>query len=322
VGPGRTGSEPDLAPGNAGFGGRRAVEWFVSRILSLLPESEELMPLPSRPAELGDVPAGAWSQLERCCGDLTLERTLVIPGTRKRPSRRRRFALRTRVVAFGSRAVGQWTEDDGAGVVEFIPVGDVRAIDDRLILLHGRLLVIGQQGRIVVHYNAVARRQLRESILWLRREIAGPEFATRYNFVWIGEGGERPETELPHKWAYMLGHRDDLRIDASRNEMVAVGDVTEIGRSRGPATGIAVLGPHELVVAAEPPDCLYASRYGVDLTVVPRCFLGEVGWSRGDLRIRLRDGDVTPDGLSISRPLDERLYQAMRRSFGDAVTWV
>ena len=269
------------------------------------------------------MPAAAWSQLEKCCGDLTLERMLVIPGTRKRPSRWRRLALRTRVVAFGSRAVGQWTEDDGEGAVEFIPLDDVRAIDDRLILLHGRLSVIGQQSRIVVHYNAVARRQLRESILWLRREVAGPEFATRYNFVWIGEeGDERPERELPHKWAYMLGHRDDLRIDPSRNEMVAVGDVTEIGRSRGPATGIAVLGPHELVVAAEPPDCLYASRYGVDLTVVPRCFLGDVGWSRGDLRIRLRDGDVTPGGLSISRPLDERLYQAMRRSFGDAVTWV
>jgi hypothetical protein len=290
--------------------------------VSRLPENEELTPPPTRPTELGDVPAAARSQLEKCCGDLAFERMLVIPGTPKRPSRWRRPSLRTRVVAFGSRAVGQWTEDDGEGAVEFVPVGDVRAIDDRLILLHGRLSVIGQQSRIVVQYNAVARRQLRESILWLRREVAGPEFATRYNFVWIGQkGNDRPEGELPHKWAYMLGYRDDLRIDPSRNEMVAVGDVAEIGRSRGPATGIAVLGPHELVVAAEPPDCLDASRYGVDLTVVPRCFLGDIGWSRGDLRIRLHDGEVTPGGLWISRPLDERLYQAMRRSFGDAVTW-
>jgi hypothetical protein len=318
---GRSKRVPDWTAGNAGSGSRQAVEWFVSRTLSLL-ESEELTPLPTRPTELGDVPAAAWSQLERCCGDLTPERMLVIPGTRKRPSRWRRLALRTRVVAFGSRAVGQWTEDDRAGAVEFIPLEDVRAIDDRLILLYGRLSLIGQQSRIVVQYNAVARRELRESILWLRRKVAGPEFATRRNFVWIGEkGNERPEGELPHKWAYMLGYRDDLRIDPSSNEMVAVGDVTEIGRSRGPATGIAVLGPHELVVAAEPPDCLYASRYGVDLTVVPRCFLGDVGWSGGDIRIRLRDGEDAPAGPSLSRPLDERLFEAMRRSFGDAVTW-
>lgn len=313
-----------MTAGNAGAGAasRQAVEWFVSRIVSLLSESEELTPLPTRPAELDDVPSAAWSQLEKCCGDLTLERMLVIPGTRKRPSRWYRPALRTRVVAFGSRAVGQWTEDDGEGAVEFIPLDDVRAIDDRLILLHGRLSVIGQHGRIVVQYNAVARRQLRESILRLRCKVAGPEFATRPNFVWIGDkGDERPKRELPHKWAYMLGYRDDLRIDLASNEMVAVGGVTEIGRSRGPATGIAVLGPRELVVAAEPPDCLDASRYGVDLTVVPRCFLGDVGWSRGDLRIRLRDGDNVPSEPSISRPLDERLYQAMRQSFGDAVTW-
>ena len=280
------------------------------------------MPLPNRPTELGDVPAAAWSQLESRCGDLTLERVLVIPGTRKRPSKWRRPAPRTRVVAFGSGAVGQWTEDDGAGAVESIPLEDVRAIDDRLILLYGRLSLIGRQSRIVVQYNAAARRELRESILWLRRKVAGREYATRRDFVWIGQkGNQRPEAELPHKWAYLLGCRDDLRIDPSSNEMVAVGDVTEIGRSRGPVTGIAVLGPHELIVAAEPPDCLNASRYGVDLTVVPRCYLGDVGWSRGDLRIRLREGNDIPGGSAITRPLDQRLYQAMRRSFGDAVTW-
>ena len=311
-----------MTAGKARAAGNRAVDWFVARIVSRLPENEELTPHPTRPTELGEVPAAAWSQLAQCCGDLTFERMLIIPGTRKRPSRWRRHALRTRVVAVGSKAVGQWTEDDGDGAVEFIPLGDVRAIDDRLILLYGRLSVIGQHSRIVVQYNSVARRQLRESILWLRRKVAGPECATLRNFVWIGDkGDERPERELPHKWAYMLGCRDDLRIDPPPNEMVAVGDVTPIGRSRGLATGIAVLGPREFVIAAEPPDSLRASRYGVDLTVVPRCFLGDVGWSRGNLLIRLREGDNLPGGSSISRPLDERLYQAMRQSFGDAVTW-
>lgn len=309
--------------GAGSTGGRRAAERFVSRLVSLLPDGEEeLTPLPTHPADLGNIPAAAWSALAACCGDLTLERTLVIPGTHKRPSRWRRPALRTRVVAFGSTAVGQWAEDDRAGTVESIPLDDVRAIDDRLVLLYGRLSVIGRESRIVVQYNAAARRELRESILWLRRKVAGPEFDTRRSFVWIGEqGNERPERELPHKWAYLLGRRDDLRIDPALDEMVAVGDVTEIGRSRGQATGIAMLGPHELVVAAEPPDALRASRYGVDLAVVPRCFLGDIGWSRGNLVIRLREGDNLTSGPSISRPLDERLYQAMRRAFGDAVTW-
>jgi hypothetical protein len=37
------------------------------------------------------------------------------------------------------------------------------------------------------------------------------------------------------------------------------------------------------------------------------------------MHIRLRlDG---AEGLSILRPLDERLFVAMRRSFGDAVAW-
>ncbi len=307
---------------NSDAGRHQVMEWLASRVESLSPASEELTPVPSRPAKLGDVPAAAWSQLERCCGDLALDRMLVIPGVRRPPSRWRRPALRTRVVAFGPAAVGQWTDDDDAGTVEFIALDDIRAIDDRLVLLYGRLSVIGRQSRIVVQYNAVARRQLRESILWLRRSVAGPGFTTRHNFVWIGEkGNERAEGDLPHKWAYMLGCRDDLRIDPSSNEMVAVGDVTEIGRSRGPTTGISVLGPRELVIAAEPPDSLRASRYGVDLTVVPRCFLGDVGWHRGNLLIRLREGDDLPSGPSISRPLDEQLYQAMQRSFGDAVTW-
>jgi hypothetical protein len=301
---------------------RRIVESFGTRILSVLPESEELTPLPTRPNELGDIPAAARSQLEKCCGDLARERMLIIPGTQRRPSRWRRPGLRTRVVAFGSRAVGQWTEDDADGTVEFIPLVDVRAIDDRLILLHGRLSVIGRHGRIDVYYSAVARRHLGECILWLRGQVAGPEFGTRPRFVWIGDSGdERPRSELPHKWAYILDHRDDLRIGPTSNEMVAVGDVMEIGRSRGPTTGIAVLGPHELVIAAEPPDSPRGSRYGVDLTVVPRCFLGDVDWSRGNLRIRLREDDDQPSGTPISRPLDECLYQAMRRSFGDAVPW-
>jgi hypothetical protein len=50
---------------------------------------------------------------------------------------------------------------------------------------------------------------------------------------------------------------------------------------RVPSTGIALPGPRELVVAAEPPDWLSGTRYGVDLTVVPRSHIRGAGWSRG-----------------------------------------
>lgn len=310
-----------LTAGNVGSSLQQSVAQFVRRLFSR-PDTGGVTPLPFRPTKPEEVPAGAWHELERSCGDLALERMLVIPRMWKHPARGRPFEMGRRVVAFGTAAVGHWTERAEGGVVERIPLEDLLAIDDRIILLQGRLSLIGKNGRVVVEYNAVGRPMLRENILWLRRMIGGPEFATRPSFVWIGaKGSERRQEDLPYKWAYMLASRDDLRIDPGSDEMIAVGNVVEIGRSRGPATGMALLGPRELLVAAEPPEWLYPSRYGVDLTVVPRGYLRDVSWNRGELRIRLRAGDGGPDGPTILRPLDERLFQAMRRSFGDAVTW-
>jgi hypothetical protein len=287
--------------------------------------------MPLRPISRDEVPAAAWSALEESCGALSLERLLVIPGTGKRSWIGGRLATHTRVVAFGSDAVGHWTEDGGAGSVERMPMGELLAIDDRVVLLLGRLSLIGKNGRMVVLYNAVARPLLSESILWLRRQIAGPAFPTRRSFVWIGaDGDDRSDRRLPHKWAYLLTQRDDLRIDPPTDEMVAAGNVVEGKPLRqGPVTGIGVLGARELLIAAEPPTDASTPRYGIDLTAVPRDHIRDVGWSGGDLRIRLRaDQDPDPDGLrsvddppAISRPLDVHLFQAMRLSFGDAVEW-
>ena len=309
----------------------RSVAQTLTRVLFRRPDADELTPLPSRPTSRDEVPAEAWSELERSCGDLALERMLVILGTHKRTWIGGRLAMHTRVIAFGSRAVGQWTEGEGTGSVESMPIDDLLAIDDRTVLLHGRLSLIGTKGRIAIPYNTVARPQFRESVLWLRRRMAGPELATRSSFVWIGaKGSERSERELPYKWTYILACRDDLRIDPPANEMIAVGDVVEQTPFRtGPATGLALLGPRELVIAAEPSDHIRLPRHGVDLTVVPRCHLRDVGWSRGNLRIRLRAGEGASEGaadgpgdeLAISRPLDGRLFEAMRQSFGDAVEW-
>ncbi len=278
-------------------------------------------PLPWRPTSRDDVPAAAWAQLEKSCDSLELERLLLIPGTGKRTWIGGRLAMRTRVLAFGTTGVGEWTENDGVGAVEFMPVDDLLAIDDRVILLRGRLALIGRTRRLETHYNTVARALFLENVLRLRQMIAGPRLATERNFVWLGMDVEpRPASELPYKWANLLLERTDLRIDSPEAEMVAVGDVVELGaRRKGPATGLALLGPRELVIAAEPPNRADDPRHGVDLTVVPRRHIRDVGWSRGSLTIRLvADG---ASGPSISRPLDERLFEAMRQSFGDAVAW-
>jgi hypothetical protein len=303
---------------------------FLARLIGAH-EWQERTPMPLRPISRAEVPAAAWSALEQACGSLSLERLLVIPGTGKRAWIGGQLAMHTRVVAFGSDAVGHWTEDGGAGSVERMPVGELLAIDDRVVLLLGRLSLIGKNGQMAVRYNAVARPLIRESIVWLRRRIAGSAFPTRPSFVWIGaDGDDRSDRQLPHKWEYILNGRDDLRIDPPADEMVAAGDVVEGKLFRdGPVTGIAVLGPRELLIAAEPPTDASTPRYGVDLTAVPRDHLRDVGWSGGNLRIRLRaDEDADPDPFgspadppAISRPLDVRLFEAMRVSFGDAVEW-
>jgi hypothetical protein len=106
----------------------------------LLPRSDtdERTPLPIRPASRDDLPPAAWSALEAACGGLTVEGLLVIPTTWKRTWRGRQLAMQKRVVAFGERAVGQWMEDGGAGVVECIRIEDLLAIGDRIVLLDGR----------------------------------------------------------------------------------------------------------------------------------------------------------------------------------------
>lgn len=300
---------------------RYVAEWRLRRS-----ERQGRALIPFRPAVRDDVPAASWAPLESVCGPLTLDQLLVKPGTWRTRGRNGIWAERAWVLAFGEKAVAHWVElEDGSGSVESMPVEEILAIDDRIVLLHGRLSLIGRNRRMTVDYNAVAEPALRVNLAGLRRVIAGPAFPVRPSFVWIGaRGKERPERELPYKWACLLAHSPELRLDERGDEMVAAGNVVEMGRSRGPATGIAVLGPQELVVASEPDDSLLDSRYGVDLVVVPRFNLRDVGWEEGNLLIRLcaPDGsNESGEGPSISRPLDERLFAAMRRSFGDEIRW-
>ena len=285
--------------------------------------------VPYRPSTLDEVPAAAWRELHEKCGELALDRLLVTPGTWRANARNGRWAERARVMAFGDRAVGCWTDGEDVGGAQTIANEDILAIDDRIVLLSGRLSFVGRGGSMTVAYNAVARTLVGENIRQLRRERAGPDLPTSPGFVWLGAGDrERPASDLPYKWAYLLRHGDSLSLNPQENVKIAVGDVVETGLSHGPATGIAVLSARELVVAAEPADSLQASRYGVDLTVAPRRYLRDVGWNRGQLQIRLRTNDPqaeaageATDDLAIRRPLDKLLFEAMRRSFGNEIAW-
>ncbi len=289
-------------------------------------------PLPFRPERREDVPGRAWGRLEATCGELNLERILVLPPFGTRPTFRRRVWAPARVLAVGSLAIGLWTDEgEAADRLEYLPLADVLAIDDRTVLLNGRLTVVGPTSRVVVAYNTTARTQLRDSIAWLRRAVAGSEVPVRETFVWMAasEARDRPRSELPHKWAYILNQRDDLRIDPVGQEMVAVGDVAEIGHSRGPATGVALLGSRELVIAAEPSEWLDVSRYGVDLTVVPRSRLSGIGWSRGEITIRLqRDALPAPHrprrsaGRSTSGSTKPCVWHSGTRSLSWSRRWL
>jgi hypothetical protein len=320
-----------VAAGNLQSSLGHAVGALVDRVIGTqAPQGP--FPMPFRPEGRKDMPGRAWGELEATCGELNVERMLVLPRFGTRPTFRRRVWAPARVLAVGSLAIGVWTDEgDAPDRLEYLPLADVLAIDDRTVLLDGRLSVVGPASRVVVGYNTTARTQLRESIAWLRRAVAGSAVPVQETFVWMAASDarrDRPRSELPHKWAYILNQRDDLRIDPVGQEMVAVGDVAEIGHSRGPATGVALLGPRELVIAAEPSEWLELSRYGVDLTVVPRSRLSGIGWSRGEVTIQLqRDATpTTPNGptattptATIRRPLDEQLYGAMRVAFGEAV---
>jgi hypothetical protein len=292
------------------------------------PEDPTAASHPFRPQAPADVPDEAWEALERVCPDAGLDRLFVIPAVVTGRYRGRRRSTPAQVLAFGDDVIALWTAEHGTSSVAALPAGELLAVDDRTILLHGRLAFIGARGRIAVTYNTVARDALRENMRTVRCAIAGPPVPATSAFLWLdAHGVARPEEELPYKWAFMLSHNPNLRLDPTEPVKVAVGDVVEWGARHGrrgrtsPATGLAILGPREFVVATEPAEYLNYGRYGVDLTTVPRRFLNGLAWDGRTLRIGLQTGDGRPIAEPIVRSLDGRLVEAMARSFGSAVRW-
>jgi hypothetical protein len=203
------------------------------------------------------------------------------------------------------------------------PTSRLIAVDDRTILLYGRLRLMAADRQLVVRYNTVSRRDLQENLSELRRRMATKPQPIVSGFLWLdarNEGMGQPA--LPHKWRVVLEHQM-VRPNLDEPAIIAVGDVTEIrgGRNRPPA-GVAVLGSRELVIVNEPSEFLEAARYGVDLLAVPRERLDSLSWDGRSLTVRVAQDQADVEGAaSITLPLDRHLVEAMRRAFGSAIRW-
>ncbi len=282
-----------------------------------------LVERPLRPAKAEDVPMPAMAALEAVCGPLPFERLFVIPRTTRLVSRKQCVITPAEVLAFGERTVALWVDHGPDGRVLSIPVDRLIAVDDRTILLYGRLRLMAHDRQLVVRYNTVARRDLQENLCDLRSRMATRQQPVESGFLWLDPRNEwMSQRDLPHKWRVVLEY-PTVRLNLDEPATIAVGDVTEIrARWNRPSAGVAVLGSRELVIANEPSEFLEAARYGVDILAVPRERLDALGWDGRSLTVHLaQDAAVVEGAGSVSLTLDRHLIEAMRVAFGSAVRW-
>jgi hypothetical protein len=251
----------------------------------------------------------------------------VIPAT-TRPTRPGESVLTpARVLGFGEVAVALWVEDDSGGHVQSLPIDRLIAIEDREILLYGRLRLLATDSALTVRYSTVSREELQENLGALRRGMVRERMAIESGFLWLEPGDRRrPQAELPHKWQVLLGY-PWVRREPANPALIAAGDVARSGstKKRSP-TGIAVLDSNELVVATEPSQHVDTPRYGVDLLAVPRARLKSLSWDGKALIVRLDDGDAAPSASDWPAPLvlsiDPYLVEAMWQRMGSVTPWV
>lgn len=278
---------------------------------------------PFRPSQTQDVPEPALATLVAVCGPLELARLFVVPRTTRLIDPTHCVITPAKVVGFGESVVAVWVDDGPEGRMLSLPIARLTAIEDRTILLYGRLRLIAADKQLVIRYNTVSRDDLRQDICWLRRRTATKVLPSESGFLWLdSHNRELPQSALPHKWRVVLDF-PTVRPDPDEHAMIAVGDLAEIsrGRRRQPS-GLAVLGSRELVIANEPSEYLGADRYGVDLLAVPRERLDSLGWDGRSLTVHFAEDRPGADGpSSVISPLEASLVEAMRRAFGSAVRW-
>ena len=297
---------------------RRGRDEFDSRISSR----------PFRPTRSEEIAAPALPALEAVCGPLPFDRLYVVPRTTRLISHKRCVITPAEVLAFGDEAVGLWVDAGPAGHVLSVPVDGLVAVDDRRILLHGRLRLVAATHDLVVRYGTVSQDALEENLSVLRGRMATKHVPVEPGFVWpTAKGAGAGRSDLPYKWRLLLGH-PRVRPNGGEPVIVAVGDVTEVGvGARRVPSGIAVLGPRELVIVSEPLDLDACACCGVDLVAVPRERLDALAWDGRSLTVLVSHDRTAPPGAAVrgttpvSLALDRHLVEAMRQAFGSAVRW-
>jgi hypothetical protein len=200
-------------------------------------------------------PAPAIVRLQEACGDLARGRMFTSLAAFGPGRDGRMLYTPDQVLGFGDSVVALWTDDGHDGSISLIRIDRLLAVDDRQILLHGRLRLVAADSHLVVRYNTVYRPYLEESLCDLRARMARDSAAAaRESFMWLEPGFEDESVNrgmLPPKWRLVL---DDpaIRSDLSAPVSVAVGDILAERDIRPPATGLAVLSSRELVIASEP----------------------------------------------------------------------
>jgi hypothetical protein len=129
---------------------------------------------PRRPRDTEDLPAGALESLRGVCGLEGLQQLFIIPwAVRSVGWKDQRVISPKSILALGSRAVGLWTEKPDPGVKIVIDLEELSAIEDRMILLYGRLSFRYTGDRLTIRYNTLARTELEPALLELRSRWAG-----------------------------------------------------------------------------------------------------------------------------------------------------
>jgi hypothetical protein len=277
---------------------------------------------PFRPTTPAEVPEAASAALAYACGPLPLERLYIIPRASRLVSQHSCVITPASVLGFGENVVGLWIDDGAAGRLVAIPVERLLAIDNRTILLYGRLRLLTADGQLSVHYNTVSRSEIDQNLAQLRTRIAVAGRPVEPGFLWLERGyPAKAPAELPHKWFVVL-QNPMVRPDPAQPVAIAAGGLEEAhpGRTR-PASGVAILGDRELVIASEPLDRSGQARYGVDLLAVPRSCLDSLAWDGQSLIVRLREDGAGDSTANVTLPLDPFLAEAMWCVFGDQVRW-
>jgi hypothetical protein len=218
--------------------------------------------LPHRPMNIREVPAGALDALRAVVGEVGLHQLFVIPRVaRVAGTDQAGWVLSpTEVLAVGAERLAVWLNDPaGPRIRADLPLGEVVAMLDRTVLLHGRLELITRDSSVVIRYNTVGRPEIRALLQPVRAASAPATTA-------LPSGTGRDPASLPHKWMALIhstevGQQDEPMV-------VAAGDLDD--RSPHLHDGVAALTARELVVATDPTPDVHMAQYGFDLAVVPR----------------------------------------------------